>query len=232
MPSLYYALDRDPNIGPHFGVKPYNRDWTAFHSLSKRVNLKADLGWKEVTDLQKIICAADMWADFPAKGFTLVAAEFRPGDENQRVDLLYLRNDGALLPAELKIGGDAKDSHGQLIRYIADLHFQPIDISWVRNHRNAFESKMKTDIRRTITNAKFEKFIDSNSLGDRFIRLLPKHGMLIDENFPPQMLKAVRYLNDCCGFSFQLLLIEAFVDDGWNPTQVDYIMRIDLTLLS
>ena len=67
---------------------------------------------------------ANIWPDFPEKGYRLVGVEFKAGDEEQRVDILYIRDDGALLPCELKIGGTSRDTHGQLIRYIADLQFQ------------------------------------------------------------------------------------------------------------
>ena len=49
----------------------------------------------------------------------------------------YLRQDGAIIPCELKIGGNSKDSHGQLIRYIAALHYRnPFDL--LKDSRNKF----------------------------------------------------------------------------------------------
>ena len=227
--SLYYCQDPNPQIGRHFGVKPYNRDWTAFHSLERKINLKEDLRWHEVSDLQKIISGADMWTDFPARGLTLVVAEARSGDKNQRMDFLYLRNDGGLLPAELKIGGNAKDSVGQLLRYIADLHFQKIDSDYLLAKRKQLIDRMSNEISRSISEGKFEKFVEDHNLDERFFRLLPRHGLLIDEGFPTQLHKAVRFMNDECGFSIQLIQIEAFVDADWTPDSDDFIMRLDFT---
>lgn len=171
-----------------------------------------------------------MWTDFPAQGLTLVVAESPPGgDENQRVDFLYLRNDGGLLPAELKIGGKAKDSVGQLIRYIADLHFQKIDSKYLAEKRKELIDKMPNENSRSISKRKFNMFVEEHNLNDRFFRLLPRHGLLIDEGFPKQLHKAVRFLNDECGFSIQLIQIEAFVANDWSADSENFIMRLDFT---
>ena len=124
--SLYLLIDPPPPLETSYGIQPYDdKYWNDYHTLRRKISLK-DLGWEEVNHFQRLIKGADLWETFPAVGLTLVDAEFKGGDENQRIDLLYLRNDGGLLPCELKIGGTAKDSHGQLIRYMADLSFQTL----------------------------------------------------------------------------------------------------------
>jgi len=82
--------------------------------------LKTDLAWQEVQNLQRIFRGAEIWQNFPVEGLKFVFAELQPGDEDQRIDLLYLRDDG----------GTSLDTHGQLIRSIADLNYQSIDIDW------------------------------------------------------------------------------------------------------
>ena len=51
----------------------------------------------------------------------------------------------------------------------------------------------------------------------------------MDEGFKPQLLKAIRYLNEYCGFSIRLIQIEAFVDDNWNSHMTQYKFRVDFT---
>ncbi len=99
--SLY--CPNDPHIGGiTFGVKPYAEEfWQQYGTMKRRVGLKADFGWREVQHLQNVIRKSDNWDDFPAKGYTLVAGEMKAGDEDQRIGVLYIRNDGALLPCEL-----------------------------------------------------------------------------------------------------------------------------------
>ena len=51
----------------------------------------------------------------------------------------------------------------------------------------------------------------------------------MDEDFKPQLVKAVRYLNECCGFWIRLVQIKAFVADDWNPDMEKYGFRMDFT---
>jgi hypothetical protein len=51
----------------------------------------------------------------------------------------------------------------------------------------------------------------------------------MDEDFKPQLLEAVRYLNKCCGFSIRLIQIEAFVANAWNRNMEEYGFRMDFT---
>jgi hypothetical protein len=138
-----------------------------------------------------------------------------------------MRNDGALLPCELKIGGDYKDSHGQLIRYIADLYYQKIDLSWVKEQHKRFVEKITNSVAQRLHATKFDEFVTTSDIEDRFVRILPQTGVLIDEGFPSQLLKAVRYLNGYCGFSIRLLKIDTFVEDSWEKGAQDFLFRMD-----
>ena len=220
--SLYYC--QDPCFGPFWGIKPYSEKWTEYHGLCRQVSLKDDLNWREVQQLQPVIAKSNLWKDFPASGLELVGAETKSGDEDQRLDLLYLREDGGLFPCELKTGGKSKDTHGQLIRYMADLAFQQVDISYIRALRGKIE---KWDTGLGISKEKFEEFLSLNNIQDKFLRLLPRSGMIIDEGFPSQLLKAVRFLNSDCGFSIRMIELQAFVGEEWDVSQNDYLMRID-----
>jgi len=228
MTRSLYCLN-DPNVGGiAFGVKPYDvKYWQQYGTMKRRVGLKADLRWREVQHLQNVIRKSDIWEDFPAKGYTLVAAEVKAGDEDQRIDVLYIRNDGALLPCELKIGGESLDTHGQLLRYIADLQFQPVNLAWIREYHQGFIESIDSEAARKLHSDKFSKFLSANAIEDRFVRLLPKSGVIMDENFKPQILKAIRYLNGYCGFAIRLIQIETYVDDAWQEDMEDYLFRID-----
>ena len=194
-------------------------------------NSKTDLGWKEDKQLISIFRRGNIWQDFPAKGYTLVGADFKLGDENQRVDILYIRNDGGLLPCELKIGGRSLDTHGQLIRYIADLHFQEeeVNLAWVQKYHQNFLDTISNSATKHIQDDTFEKFITDNSIEDRFVRVLPRSGVIMDECFKSQLRNAVRYLNEYCGFAIRLIQIETFVADDWSSEKEKYLFRIDFT---
>ncbi|AXJ00355.1 hypothetical protein CYPRO_1090 [Cyclonatronum proteinivorum] len=217
-----------------FGIQPPNPDeWIEYETpLNNRINLKEDLGYKEVKDLAKIIQKSDIWNNFPAQGYTLVGAEFKGGDEDQRIDFLYLREDGAVLPCELKIGGNSHDSHGQLLRYISDLFYQDINIDYLNIHNDKYLAKIVNDTTRNILKRKYSNFIKVNNLTNKEIRLLPKSGLLIDEDFKTQLKKTVRYLNDYCGFSIQMIQIEAYVDTCWEKSWSKFKMRWDFIEIS
>lgn len=103
-----------------FGVQPRAGQCLAY---AQPISLKHDLKWGESRHLQDVLIKADFWAGFPEEGLRLITAETKPGGGRQRVDLLFLRDDGGVIPCELKLGGRGLDTHGQLIRYIADLVF-------------------------------------------------------------------------------------------------------------
>jgi len=213
-----------------FGVRPGGMgSYDEYFALSRKISLKNDLRWGEVGQLQKVFRGAEIWSNFPAAGLRLIAAEFRAGDEDQRVDLLYLRDDGGLYPCELKIGGASLDAHGQLIRYISDLHNQTINTQWLINAQNRYlTSKGVTDsCAQDIENRKLRDYLLSKQLEDRHIHLLRNSGIIVDEDFKPQGLKAVRYLNEQCGFSIRLLRLDAFAAADWAFTQPMFRVRID-----
>lgn len=227
--SLYGLYDGiSEGIGWTISNQPYDpKYWPDYMTMKKRVGLKNDFGWGEVTHLQNFLRKADIWSDFPAKGYTLVNAEFKGGDEDQRIDLLYMRTDGALLPCELKIGGNNKDAHGQLIRYISDLYFQKIDLAWAKAANQQLVDRINSEAAKCLHSEKFEEFIADNQIEGRFVRILPQTGVLMDEGFTPQLLKAIRYLNGYCGFSIRLLQIDAFVEDSWTNESRDFKYRLD-----
>ena len=228
--SIYFIKDSNMPYDFMFGIEPSSlrESWADYACLKRRIGLKADLDWGE-DQLKTVLRQGNIWQDFPAKGYTLVGAEFKLGDEDQRVDILYIRNDGGLLPCELKIGGKSLDTHGQLIRYIADLYFQDVNFTWVQKYHQKFLGTILNSATMHIQDDTFEKFISDNRIKDRWIRILPKSGVIMDEYFKPQLLKAVRYLNDYCGFSIRLIQIETFIADNWNNEMEDYRFRIDFT---
>lgn len=212
-----------------YSINPPGQDWIEYEHLETRIFLKQDLGWKEVKDFQKLMAKADLWDDFPSVGYTLISAEEQPGDELQWVDLLYLRNDGALMPCELKIGGHNLDTVGQLLRYISDLNFQNFSKSDLNGKNDAYLNKIINQTTRKILKEKFQNFL--SRIEEKYIRVLPKSGIIIDENFKPQILKAIRYLNDECGFSIKPIQVEAYTEMAWKKMD-KYKIRVDFKELS
>lgn len=215
-----------------FGLTPNGKGtYDDFHSLNRKISLKNDLGWQEVGDLQKIFRRAEIWENFPAEGLKFVFAELQAGEEDQRIDLLYLRDDGGLYPCELKIGGGSMDTHGQLLRYIADLHFQEININWLldRRRRYLINKGVTGDIDQTIDLEKLKDYLAEKGIEDKHLHLLRNSGIIVDEGFKPQMLKAVRYLNEQCGFSIRLLRMDAYAADDWDPQAPEFRVRFDIT---
>ena len=225
--SLYFT--RDPNMHPSFlfGIQPSECE-KDYARMKRRIGLKEDLGWQENKDLRQVIRKGDIWSNFPTKNHTLIGVELAPGGEEQRIDILYIRDDGGILPCELKIGGTSLDTHGQLIRYIADLSCQDINLDWVRKANEKFLSRFN-DIDRLPSQDRFNQFLETNDVKNKDVHILPKSGIIMDEDFKPQLLKAVRYLNECCGFSIRLIQIKAFVADDWNRNMKKYGFRMDFT---
>lgn len=217
------------NVCPHliksFGVQPRSPE----HDLLKRpVSLKKDLHWGEVSNLQMVMRRADFWTDFPEKNFHLISAEVKAGDEPQRIDLLYVRDDGGVFPCELKVGGEDPDTHGQIIRYIADLDGQQISKDWIKTQRAAyFDRKMKGQPRQSM-----DVFIDWVEFEKKLpnvpeYRAIKKHGIIIDEGFPSKLLRAVKYLNEQAGFSLRLIRAQAYVADEFTDPDGPHLMRLD-----
>lgn len=213
------------------GIKPDGKgSANDFAALTTKISLKSDFGWREVQHLQRVFCGADIWQNFPAEGLKFISAEFKGGDEDQRVDILYLRDDGGLYPCELKLGGDSSDTHGQLIRYIADLSYQQVDRQWIVDQRIAYLKRTGVNDEREhlIEETSLRNYFEDLNIEDRHVRLIRNAGIIVDESFKPQMLKAVRYLNEHCGFSIRLLRLDTFVSDTWVAGQAKYLARIDL----
>lgn len=228
---LYLLKDDNLAAGgsPYFfGVKPGGKgSYQDFHALDRKISLKDDLTWGEVDHLQHVFRGAEIWTNFPAEGLKLIFAELKAGDENQRIDLLYLRDDGGLYPCELKIGGTSLDAHGQLIRYISDLHFQTINTQWLIDKRRRYLNN-KDSRKQDIEEQQFRDFLSAKGIADRHIHLITNAGILIDEDFKSQEIRAVRYLNEQCGFSIRLFRLDAFAAQKWSIDQVKFRIRIDI----
>lgn len=226
------ALSGSSGFGAKFiGIKPDGKgSANDFAALTKKISLKTDFGWREVQNLQRVFCGADIWRNFPAEGLKFICAETKDGDEDQRVDVLYLRDDGGLYPCELKLGGESLDTHGQLIRYIADLSYQQVDRQWIVDQRIAYQKRTGINDEREhrIEEASLIRYFADLKIDDRHVRLIRNAGIIVDESFKPQMLKAVRYLNEHCGFSIRLLRLDTFVSETWEPGHAMYLARIDL----
>jgi hypothetical protein len=194
--------------------------------LTRRVQLR-ELGWRETIELQDLMQLGTLWDGFPARGYTLASAEIKAGEEDQRVDLIYLRNDGALMPCELKLGGKERDTAGQLIRYISDLAHQPVSKDWLFDTHEQFILKLNPALQ-PLLRTRFEAVL--SIVKDAHLRFLPRSGIIVDEAIPPQLLKSIRYLNEYCGFSIRTLQIETFIPDGYHTgcPCCDYEFRIDL----
>jgi len=220
------------NAAIFFGVKPNSKgSYDDFHNLNRKISLKKDLGWREVEILQKVFRQAEIWENIPAEGLKFIFAELRAGDEDQRIDLLYLRDDGGLYPCELKIGGDSLDTHGQLLRYIADLDQQNIDTNWLIHHRKRYLANkgITGDMDHKVDIKKLKDYLTSKGIEDKHLHLLRNSGIIVDEAFKPQMLKAVRYLNEESAFSIRLLRMDAFAADDWDVCAPEFRVRIDIT---
>jgi hypothetical protein len=163
--SLYCikAPEMFPDHSFTFGLRPSVLNKKDYARMKRRISLKKDLGWRENEELRQVIRKGDIWSYFPAKNYTLVGVEFEPGDEKQRIDILYIRDDGGILPCELKIGGTSLDTHGQLIRYIADLSCQDINLDWVQKANEKFLSKFN-NTNRLPWQDRFDNFLETNDI--------------------------------------------------------------------
>ena len=237
MPKTLYFLKDDELSGQtgfsakFFGIRPDGKGtYDEYYALRRQISLKTDLAWREVQNLQRIFRGSEIWQNFPVEGLKFVFAELQAGDEDQRIDLLYLRDDGGLYPCELKLGGTSLDTHGQLIRYLADLHYQAINTDWLVAKRLAYlTNKGTTDEREHKTEEReLREFLSDRNITDRHLHVIRNSGIIVDEDFKPQMLKAVRYLNEFCGFSIRLLRLAAYVAEDWSVAQTRYLMRLDV----
>ncbi len=229
--SLYFIRDTtgveasgSPNVDA-FATQPYDPAYAQrYAALDRRIGLKADLNWDEARIFNGVISKADFWGEVPLPGHRLVRAEFKAGAEAQRIDLLYLRSDGCLVPCELKIAGNAVDSHGQLLRYTADLHYNPWTLRRVVDQRGLYENghfvaSFGPDI---------WEWMHVNDLDDLSATApVVRGGILIDEEFPSSLRTTVRYLNDTTDLSIRLVEARAHTEAAWTPESPELWMRLD-----
>jgi hypothetical protein len=171
---------------------------------------------------------ADFWTSFPEPGLHLISAEVQAGDEPQRIDLLYVNENGGVFPCELKVGGEDPDTHGQIIRYIADLDSQPISEEWIKAQREAYFLR-KTKHRELQS---MEVFIDWVEFRKKLpenleFRVIEKYGIIIDGKFPSKLIRAVKYLNERAGFCLRLIRAQAYVTEDFVSASEPHLMRLD-----
>jgi hypothetical protein len=216
-----------------FDIKPYDAKYQAkYDSMMRRVSITTDVGWDEA-QLQMILRRADFWDNFPLDDATLVHSEFKPGKVDQRIDLLFLAGTGELVPCELKIRGDYPDSHGQLIRYVADLEFDPWDLARVRDAHKRFVETIQDTVAVHAATEKLDEFIDNHAAIPRTGTLSVRAGgVIIDVGFSAATKGAVRYLNERHGFKIELIDVRALVGDEWRADAEERWMRLDFETLS
>ncbi len=220
--SIYGTKDTE---GISFSRVVNDKYLKLYASMNKKINLKNDLGWWETTNLQHFLRKFYIWDDLPSVGLLLASYEVR--SKGQRMDLLYLRKDGVLLPCELKIGGKNNNSLGQLLRYTAKLHYHPNLSNLLEKNRKKFLKWLEGPVAINIYNKKYSEFISAHGINEKYIRMQEKSGILMDEEFQPPLLEAVRYLNEVCNFSIQMIQIETYVQESWSPNNATYKFRID-----
>lgn len=228
MKTLYGIKDKNLNGLFYFGIKPYEEKYQSdYDSLDREISLKEDLNWEEVKDLQNLLRKSDIWTNFPLDNITLIDAEFKIAEQEQRLDLLYLQSDGLLVPFELKIAGTSTNTHGQLIRYISDLYSirNSIDLDYVKNKAEQFADKFLSDTTIKEHKQKTEEFITAHKINT--ISVKPNKGFIIDTNFKPQLAKAINHLNDHCSFDLNSIKISTKVDQNWSPMMDEYFFKIE-----
>lgn len=227
-PDLDRGLDQGDRGGDRFGIGPFTAE---HHQLdagpTKTIGLRKDLGWKEVSHLQRVLRAADMWDGFPERDLTLVSAEVRLERGAHRLDLLYLRRDGGLLPCELKIGGRSRETHRQLLRYTAKLEAEPIDLDWVRRQRRSFLDRVRDDGAETLHEERFEQFLIECRITDVSLHVVRNTGIIIDERAPGTLRAAVRSLNRDRAFAIRLIEMRCLVDTDWRPDAPEFSFVLD-----
>ena len=220
-----------PTVTPHdrfnFGVKPHDAKYQAkYDAMTRIVSLEQDVGWNEAK-LQVILRRSGIFDGFPLPDATLVRAEFKPGGIDQRIDLLFLTSGSELVACELKIRGDYPDSHGQLLRYVADLSFDPWDLARVRSAHALYLGTIKNDLVSNLTRDRFNEFIEKHRIPASGPLPVRAGGVIIDVAFKDATRAAVRYLNRQHGFRIDLIQLRARVPDDWSATSDDRWMRLD-----
>lgn len=200
-------------------IDEYFPDSDYFHyaELSKKASLR-DICFNE-KKWQDIMVYFDRSYNFPAKNLCLVSIEESNDNSMQRVDLLYLRSDGRVIPAEIKISDNGKDVHGQIIRYMAGFAEDEFDIaSIIQKAKNKIPSNIKTIM----------SFIDNNNLHNKKIVPIDTSGILICENYHIDTITAIRYLNEKTNLDIKMFDIDLLVASNWNKDTERFIFKIQL----
>jgi hypothetical protein len=195
--------------------------------MTRVVSLTQDVGWDEA-QLQVILRRRGIFDGYPVPDAVLVRAEFKPGGIDQRIDLLFLTSGGELVACELKIRGDYPDSHGQLLRYVADLALDPDpwDLDRVRSAHAQYLGTIKDDVASSLTREQFDEFIESHRIPASGPLPVRPGGVIIDVDFKDATRTAVRYLARL-GFRIDLIRLRARVPDDWSAMGDDRWMRLD-----
>lgn len=188
-----------------------------YADLSNKVDLK-DIGFNEKV-WQNIMIYFDHYTNFPAKNLCIISVEESNKDSLQRVDLLYLRSDGRIIPAEIKVSDNGRDAHGQIIRYMAGFSDDTFTIDTILDNAN---KKIPSNIKH------IEKFIDNNSLYNKQLIPIDTSGILICERFHPDTLKAIRYLNEKTNLDIKMFDMDVYVKYNWNKDTKRFIFKIEL----
>jgi len=209
-----------------FGARPYDAKYQAkYDAMQRIVSLTHDVGWDEAK-LQMVLRRSGIFEGFPLPDAALVRAEFKPGAIDQRIDLLLLSTSGELVASELKIHGDYPDSHGQLLRYVADLTYNSWDLDRVRKAHAAYLGTITDSVASDLTSRQFDDFVETHSIPTSGPLPVRPGGVIIDVDFKAGTLAAVRYLNQR-GFKIDLLRVRARVANDWSATSDDRWMRLD-----
>lgn len=209
-----------------FGARPYAAKHQAkYDAMTREVSLVGDVGWDEA-QLQINLRRSGIFEGFPIPDVALVRAEFKPGGIDQRIDLLLLSKASELVACELKIRGDYPDSHGQLLRYVADLTFDPWDLDRVRKAHAQYLGTIKDVVAKHLTENQFDQFVSEHCIIASGPLPVRPGGVVIDVEFKEATLAAVRYLNQR-GFEIALIRLRARVPDDWTATSADRWMRLD-----
>ena len=231
MKSLFGLKDSELKGETYFGIKPYKDELQPdYDNLDKEIKLKDDLEWGEDEHFQNLLRKADIWSDYLIDGLTIVEAEFKIYEQDQRVDILYLDNNGLLIPCELKVSGDKKDTHGQLIRYMSDICSANTNMDFVKAKFEQFLQKFSEKEIRKLHEKKLNEFIKTHKITK--ISTSPFRGIIIDNGFRPQLKKAVEHLNNKCNFDITLIKVTAKVNNSWAKSADEYLFRLDFSQIN
>lgn len=170
---------------------------------SNRFCPKKVLGWNEKYFLHKIVLRSGIWGSLFGPNIEAISIAQEMATANgQSVDFLFLKQDGSLLPCEVKIAGSKPDSHGQLIRYMAAISNNiPTGDELPRmvlNHLTRIKDVGAMEHLLGIIN----KFLSKHSLHDKAITYDGRSGILLDTKFRPETLDSIDLLN-ANGFNIQ-----------------------------